>query len=54
MLGPCLFRRRAQEVTMETLKTGPNPKPAPVVQPTGLKVKTNVKAGPDLDVVNPR
>jgi len=38
---------------METPKPGPDPKPAPVAQPTGLKVKTNVKAGPDLDVIDP-
>jgi len=51
--GKFLSGRHAQEVTMETPKPGPDPKPAPVAQPTGLKVKTNVKAGPDLDVAPP-
>ena len=38
---------------METPKPGPDPKPAPVAQPAGLKVKTNVKAGPDFDITPP-
>jgi len=51
--GKCLSGRHAEEVTVETPKPGPDPKPAPVAQPTGLKVKTNVKAGPEIAVDDP-
>jgi hypothetical protein len=35
---------------METPKPEPKPTPVPVAQPTGLKLKSNVQAGPDFDI----